>query len=227
MAEDKIENKSSIWKKAAVIGAAAMTMVGANIQETEAANPQHQNNGQRVTVAQQQQQNSAKKIIISEKVIPNQQCNRLSLQIAALDKEIVKLARNKMICERSKNIDGANAIFEQMKQINERKMALVMQLQQEKIKLQQQQISQPKEQQSQDRVQGNVKDDRAKFAESIKVAEPMSDAEFWRIAKEAKETGKKITDPAWIAKYQQMRQKAARDKHQNNINRQAPSQERE
>lgn len=122
-----------------------MTMVGANIQETEAANPQHQNNGQRVTVAQQQQQ----------------------------------------------------------------------------------QISQPKEQQSQDRVQGNVKDDRAKFVESIKVAEPMSDAEFWRSAKEAKETGKKITDPAWIAKYQQMRQKAARDKHQNNMNRQAPIQERE
>ncbi len=46
---------------------------------------------------------------------------------------------------------------------------------------------------------------KIKFEESLKVAQPMSDAEFWKKVNEAKAKGEKITDPAMIAKFQQMR----------------------
>lgn len=214
--KEKMEDKKSFWKKAAVIGAATATMFGANIQEAEAADQHYQNNEQKISMEQQKQQGT-QKVIISEKVMPNQQYNNLTQQIASLNSKIAQLARNKMICERNKNIEGANAIWNQMKQLNSQKQSLIAELTQVKIKLEQQQAKSSQE---------NSQSDRAKFVESIKVPEQMSDAEFWKIAKEAKETGQKITNPAWIAKYQQMREKNMKNKRANIQNKQAPSQER-
>lgn len=66
-----------------------------------------------------------------------------------------------------------------------------------------------------------------KFEESLKVSQPMSDAEFWKKVNEAKAKGEKITDPAMIAKYQQIRQKSIMEKRRAQMQqRQGQGQER-
>lgn len=66
-----------------------------------------------------------------------------------------------------------------------------------------------------------------KFEESLKVSQPMSDAEFWKKVNEAKAKGEKITDPDMIKKYQQIRQKSIMEKRRAQMQqRQGQGQER-
>lgn len=206
---EKEKKGNSNWKKWTAIAAVGLaSMFGGNTQDAHAA--------------QQQVGNDGNKVKVSAQVMPDQQYQNVNQKFAALQLELTQLARQKMVFQRTGNTERVNAINQRIEEINAQKVALSQQMQQEQVQQQEQMQQQPQE-----KVQESVKDARSEFAESIKVEKPMSDEEFYRIAKEAKETGQKITDQKWIAKYQQLRQKAIRDRQQQNMNREAPGQERE